>query len=243
MEYLLSSYKTIKEWGLRANEAELVAAVHVIQNFIVQHMSRDQRRSDPPVPYSQHPGLEFKRKGSTWMVSHKNEDWPLRLYARDVYYGTGRLLATLTLDRQDPGVPRPARILTSSVDLLTARQRTMFAEEAARRLTRAAGAEDQLKVQQQGITTLLDALLERLHDIRYEMDIVSLEDVELPTDLTPKYAVWPIVPKSRPGLLIAPSGSGKSTLAAGIAVGVVTGHEAVRGDDPAGEGQPPVLLL
>jgi len=38
MEYLLSSYKTIKEWGLRANEAELVAAVHVIQNFIVQHM-------------------------------------------------------------------------------------------------------------------------------------------------------------------------------------------------------------
>jgi len=192
-------------------------------------MSRDQRRSDPPVPYSQHPGLEFKRKGSTWMVSHKNEDWPLRLYARDVYYGTGRLLATLTLDRQDPGVPRPARILTSSVDLLTARQRTMFAEEAARRLTRAAGAEDQLKVQQQGITTLLDALLERLHDIRYEMDIVSLEDVELPTDLTPKYAVWPIVPKSRPGLLIAPSGSGKSTLAAGIAVGVVTGHDIVPG--------------
>src|SRR4029079_1755497 len=92
-----------------------------------------------------------------------------------------------------------------------------------------AGAEDQLKVQQQGITTLLDALLERLHDIRYEMDIVSLEDVELPTDLTPKYAVWPIVPKSRPRLLIAPSGSGKSTLAAGIAVGVVTGHDIVPG--------------
>jgi AAA domain-containing protein len=192
-------------------------------------MSRDQSRDEgPSVPFSRYPNLRFGRKGSTWQVTHRSEDWPLTLYARDVYYGTGRMLSTITLDRQDPGTPHPTRILTSSVDLLIARQRTNFAEEAARRLARASGPDEAaLKAQVTGVTTLLDALLERLSEVRYELDMVSLEDVPIPDDLTPRYAVWPLVPRMRPGLLIAPSGSGKSTLAAGVAVGVVTGTDIV----------------
>ena len=188
------------------------------------------RPANPSVPFSRHPSIKFGRRGNTWKATHRDEAWPLTLYARDVYYGTGRMLAVLTLDRQDPGMPNPVRILTSSVDLLTAAQRSRFAEESARRLDRASGgAGDKNSEQVVAITTMLDALLERVSEVRYELDLVSLEDVQIPADLTPQYAVWPIVPKSRPGLLIAPSGSGKSTLAGGIAVGVATGVDIVPG--------------
>lgn len=186
--------------------------------------------ANPAVPFSRYPNIKFSRRGSTWRATHRDEAWPLTLYARDVYYGTGRLLASLTLDRQDPGMPNPVRILTSSCDLLTAAQRTRFAEEASRRLDRAEGGEgakDAGRVA--AITTMLDALLERITEVRYELDMVSLEDVATPTDLTPKYAVWPLVPSARPGLLIAPSGSGKSTLAGGVALSVVTGVDVVPG--------------
>lgn len=186
--------------------------------------------ANPSVPFVRHPSLQFLRRGNTWKVNHREEAWPITLYARDVYYGTGRLLATLTLDRQDPGMPNPARILTGAVDLLTAAQRTRFAEEAARRMDRAQGGngakDESTKV---AITAMVDALLEKLAETRYDLEMVALFDVEVPEDLSPKYAVWPIVPKARPGLLIAPSGSGKSTLAGGIAVSVISGTDIVPG--------------
>lgn len=185
--------------------------------------------ANPAVPFVRHPNLTFGRRGSTWRVKHTSEAWPLTMYARDVYPGTARLLATLTLDRQDPGMRDPVRILTSSVDLLVARQRATFAKEAATRLARASGDDKVDGTQETAITSLLDALLEKLTEVRYDLEMVSLEDVEVPDDLTPKYAVWPIVPVARPGLLIAQSGSGKSTLAGGIALEVVSGVNVVPG--------------
>lgn len=127
-------------------------------------------------------------------------------------------------------MPSPARILTGAVDLLTAAQRTRFAEEAARRIDRASGgAGDKDESTKVAITTMVDALLEKLAETRYDLEMVSLFDVEVPEDLSPKYAVWPIVPKARPGLLIASSGSGKSTLAGAIALGMVSGVDIVPG--------------
>lgn len=39
MDALLGVMRTItREWGMHANGSELVAAVHVVQGFIVQHM-------------------------------------------------------------------------------------------------------------------------------------------------------------------------------------------------------------
>ena len=194
-------------------------------------MLSDKTATTPAVPFQRHPNIKFGRRGNTWQVTHRDEMWPFTLYARDVYYGTGRLLSVLTLDRKDPGMTEAVRILTGSVDLLTAAQRTRFAEEATRRVKRSEGGSDEEKDKRLtvAITTMVDALLERVTEVRYELDVVSLEDVEVPEDLTPKYVVWPLVPKARPGLLIAPSGSGKSTLAAGVAIGVATGNDLVPG--------------
>ena len=178
------------------------------------------------VPFARYPKLRFVHRGSTWSVEHP--DWPMRLSARDIYYGTGRLLATLSLDRTDVG--KPIRILTSSVDLLTARHRTTFATEAAKRHQRSVdGSRNEDPEIVISLTTLTDAMLERLLEAHFEIERIDLLDVEPPADRSPHYVVWPIVPHSRPGLLIAPSGSGKSTLAAGIAIGVVTGVDIVPG--------------
>jgi len=38
MSDLLSAYRRILGWGLKGNHAELLGAVHVMQNFIVQRM-------------------------------------------------------------------------------------------------------------------------------------------------------------------------------------------------------------
>lgn len=200
--------------------------------------------TNPAVPFVRYPFLNLSRRGSTWKVTHKDADrWPITLYARDVYPGTARLLSTLTLDRQDPGMEKPYRILTASIDLLIAARREGFAKEAAKRMDRAQGGAGERASEsiQVAIATMLDALLERLSEQRYELEIVSLADVELPTDLTPKYAVWPIVPNARPGLLIASSGSGKSTLAAGLSIGVVTGVNIVPGTEARVRG--PVLYI
>lgn len=205
-------------------------------------MPSDKKAAQPTVPFSRYPNIVFSRRGNTWMVKHRNEAWPFTLYARDVYYGTGRMPAILTLDRQDPGMPKPLRMLTSSLDLLIAARRASFAAEAVKRIKRAEGEdEDRDKSLETAITTMIDALLERVTEVRYDLDVVSLEDVVLPDDLTPKYAVWPIAPKARPGLLIAPSGSGKSTLAAGIAIGVATGHDIVPGISSRSNG--PVIYI
>lgn len=188
-------------------------------------------QTNPTVPFARYPSLKIGRRGNTWKVTHRDEAWPMTLYARDVYHGTARLLATLTLDRQDPGMKDPVRILTSSADLLTAAHRKRFAEEAAARLARASDNAEKDASHVTAITTMIDALLERLSEVRYEMDMVSMADVAMPTDLTPRYAVWPIVPAARPGLLIASSGSGKSTLAAGLSIAVTTGINIVPGTE------------
>lgn len=190
------------------------------------------------VPWVRYPKLQFFKNGSTWRVRHEDVSWPITLYARDIYYGTGRLLATLTIDRQDAGSDKPTRILTGNVDMLTAIQRTRFAEEASKRLSRTNGATGDFAVP---ITAMIDAMLERLQESKYEIDSVWLGDVEVPKDLTPKYVVWPIVPVARPGMLVAASGSGKSTLAAMIGLSVITGEEILPGIEPRIPG--PVIYI
>jgi len=188
------------------------------------------------VPFARYPTLQFFKNGSTWRVKHEDPSWPITIYARDIYYGTGRLLATLTLDRQDAGSEKPIRILTGSLDMLTAARRKGFAEEAARRLERGG-----MKDLATAIETMVDAMLERLEESRFEIDAIDLADVELPTDLTPKYVVWPIVPVARPGMLVAASGSGKSTLAALIGLSVMTGQTILPGIEPRISG--PVIYI
>lgn len=189
------------------------------------------------VPFVRYPKLSIRRKGSTWRVKHKDESWPIVIYARDIYFGTGRLLTTMTLDRHDEGRTSPTRILTSNVDLLVAARRKSFAEEASKRL-REAGAEGDLAV---SITTMIDALLEAISESKTTIDMVALEDVLVPDDLTPKYVVWPIVPHARPGMLVASSGSGKSSLAGLIGLSVSTGIEILPGIEPREEG--PVIYI
>lgn len=189
------------------------------------------------VPWVRYPKLQFFKNGSTWRVKHEDVSWPITLYARDIYYGTGRLLATLTIDRQDAGSEKPTRILTGNIDLLTAAQRTRFAKEASDRLQRT-NAKGDFTVP---ITSMIDAMLERLQESKYEIDAIPLNEVEIPADLTPQYVVWPIVPVSRPGMLVASSGSGKSTLAAMIGLSVITGEELLPGIEPRNPG--PVIYI
>lgn len=41
MEHLLAYMELVtKRWGLRTNEGELTAAIHVLQGFVIQHMLR-----------------------------------------------------------------------------------------------------------------------------------------------------------------------------------------------------------
>lgn len=189
------------------------------------------------VPSVHYPKLQFFRDGSTWRCRHEDPSWPITLYARDIYYGTGRLLTTLTLDRQDAGSIHPTRILTSSIDILTAIQRTRFASEASTRLQRTNASGDFTVA----ITSMLDAMNEQLVASKHEIDTVSLEEVAVPTDLTPKYLVWPIVPVARPGMLVAAAGSGKSTLAAMIGLTIVTGKIILPEIEPRVQG--PVIYI
>jgi hypothetical protein len=188
--------------------------------------------------FHRYPSLTFQRKGAIWRVRHRSAEWPFVLYARDIYYGTGRLLATLNFTREDEGVPEVG-ILTESCDLLTAAQRKRFAKEAAERVARAQGQEGAKF--QPSIETMVDAMLERLLEVRNEVEVTDLYDVEVPADLTPKYAVWPLVPVARAGMLVAPSGSGKSTLAGAVAVSVGHEVELIPGIEPRVSG--PVIYI
>jgi hypothetical protein len=38
MDALMTVMRTITRWGLRANVNEMMAAIHVLQGFVVQHM-------------------------------------------------------------------------------------------------------------------------------------------------------------------------------------------------------------
>jgi len=191
--------------------------------------------------FHRYPGLSFARKGSVWRCSWRDRSqWPLVLYARDLYYGTGRMLATLTLDREDEGSSKSSRILTESVDLLTAVQRKRFAKEASERLARAQGT-DKLDSFTQSIDTMIDAMLEQLTEAKHAVEVHDLYDIELPADLSPKYAVWPLVPVARAGMLVAPSGSGKSTLAGAVAVSVSHEVPMIPGIEPRVAG--PVIYI
>jgi hypothetical protein len=38
MDLLLAFMKRLDDWGLKANQAEMTAAIHVLQGFVVHHM-------------------------------------------------------------------------------------------------------------------------------------------------------------------------------------------------------------
>lgn len=179
--------------------------------------------------------IEFDQRGSTWTC--QDADWPIMLIGRSVYYGTGRILATLTLARSDV---KPAKtILTSQIDLLIATQRRNFSKEAARRLR--ASSESSEDANDMAIGALMDALLEKLLNAKNEIEVISVADIEIPKDLTPPYAVWPLIPVSRAGMLVGPSGQGKSGLAALAAISVTTGNAILERIEPRLEG--PVLYV
>jgi len=179
--------------------------------------------------------LKYEQRGSTWTC--EDEDWPVMLIGRRVYFGTGRILAQLTLARTDI---RPARtILTGQVDLLVPTQRRNFAREAARRLKESSTAgEEALEAAN---SALMDALLERLLNAQNEIEIISATDIVVPDDLTPAYAVWPLVPRSRAGMLVGPSGQGKSGLGLLAAISVATGQRILERIEPRAEG--PVFYI
>ena len=193
------------------------------------------------VPFQRYPSLRFSRRGTTWRVIHRDPSWPFTLYARDVYFGTGRLLSTLTLDRKVPGQDTPVRVLTSHVDLLTASHRKSFAKEAAERVARSSGDDDGPGSLAGPITAMLDALLERLQESRYELEEASLDNVDLPEDLAPFYPFWPLVPQARPGMLVAPSGSGKSSLGALVGLSLTSGSQLLERLEPRKPG--PVVYI
>lgn len=190
--------------------------------------------------FQRYPSLIFSKIGPVWRIGYRDPtEWPFALYARDVYHGTGRLLATLNFDREDDVLRTSVRILSENVDLLIAQRRERFAKKAAARIAQAQG-EEHTKLSP-SIETMVDAMLERLTESRYEVEILDLLDVPLPTDMATKYAVWPIVPVPRPGMIVAPSGSGKSTLAAGIALSTSHELEIIPGIEPRIPG--PVIYI
>ncbi len=173
------------------------------------------------IPEARFPGLTVERRGSTWRVVHKDDSWPVILYARNVYHGTARLNVTLTFDRHDPGMKSSVRLLVGAVDLLVHAQCERFAKSAAERLLRAQGDDEaKAKVWQTSFETMISAIRERLLESAGEVTMVDIATVDVPSDLTPRYAVWPLVPMMRAGMFVAPSGTGKSTIAAGVGLGV-----------------------
>lgn len=184
--------------------------------------------------------LTFERRGSTWLCTYKDRaQWPLFLIARRVYYGTGRTLATLTLARDVGDDTKAMSILTGQMDFQVITRRRDFAKEAAKRLKDTIeGSVEALDVT---ISAMLDALGERLLLAQNEVEEYDATDISLPIDLTPPYAVWPLVPQQRPGMLIAPSGTGKSGLALMLGLSVVTGKTIVERIEPRMQG--PVMYI
>lgn len=180
----------------------------------------------------------FEQRGSTWTCTYEGGSWPLTLIGRHVYYGTGRVLTTLTLARSSPN-GKLLSILTGQVDLLTATQRKNFSTLSAERLMQASDSKKEDLIA--AVSTMLDALLERLLAAQDEIEVFSLTDIKLPKDLTPPYALWPMVPRGRSGMLVGPSGQGKSASALMMAITVATGNKIVDRLEPRAEG--PVLYV
>lgn len=180
--------------------------------------------------------LQFERRGSTWVCF--DPQWELLLIARDLYHGTDRLLSTMTLARQlGDGTPNP-KVMTERVNLLIGTQRRGFAKECARRLASGPGTSEGIEV---GINSMIDGLLEHLLQLHGEIEVHALDDIILPADLTPRYALWPFVPASRPGMVVGPSGQGKSGFAGFGGLSVVTGKILLPRIDPQMQG--PVLYI
>lgn len=186
--------------------------------------------------------LVYEQKGRTWIVRYaQTARWPLYLIARNVYHGTGRLLTDLTLARTIEGGPKSydISILTAHVDLLTITRRTGFSKECASRLSDS--FEGGANVVEKAVGAMIDGLQERLLQDRGSIEIHSATEKDPPGDLAPPYVVWPLVPKSRPGMLIAPSGTGKSHFALLAGLSVVVGKALLPRVEPRSEG--PVLYV
>lgn len=160
------------------------------------------------------------------------------LIARDLYFGTERLLTTLTLARVVEGSAN-VRIQTERLDLLITSRCLTFAKESARRLKSAAiGNED---ANQTAILAMIEALKDHLLGKRGDIESYALPDIIVPADMTPRYTLWPIVPSSRPGMVVGPSGQGKSGFAGFAGLSVVTGLTLHPRLEPRIEG--PVLYI
>lgn len=180
--------------------------------------------------------LTFERRGSTWACF--DPAWDLLLVARNLYHGTDRLLGTMTLARSVDGVAN-LTIETERLDLLTARRCRDFAKECAHRLA-PSSKEDGVGLEI-GILSMLDGMREHLLLIHGQIEAYDLLDIKVPADLTPRYALWPFVPSSRPGMVVGPSGQGKSGFAAFGGLSVVTGKALLPRIDPKIQG--PVLYI
>lgn len=180
--------------------------------------------------------LTFERRGATWVAVESN--WELMLIARNVYPGTERLLATITLAREVPMAPR-VLILTDRLNLMTASHRDKFCKLSAERLRGLSKAKEEANAT--AISAMLDGLHEHLLVVGGQIESVDLGDIDVPENMTPPYTLWPMVPSSRPGMLVAPSGSGKSTLAGLIGLSVVTGKTILPRLEPHDQG--PVLYI
>lgn len=181
--------------------------------------------------------LTFDRRGSTWTVV--DDHWEVMLIARDVYYGTERCVVTLTMAREIPGEERQ-KILTERLDLMGSQKRKHFATEGGTRLHQL-GPKNTAEAYQAAMLTLIERFLEHLQTVNSSIESVSLTDIEIPDDMTPPYTVWPMVPSSRPGMLVSPSGSGKSTLAGAVGLSVVVGKAILPRLEPRIQG--PVLYI
>jgi hypothetical protein len=181
--------------------------------------------------------LVFEKRGTTWTC--RNPAWEVMLIARNVYHGTERIMATLTLARDVPNSPHQ-KILTDRLDLMVAARRTRFAKEAASRIA-AIGSKASAGANEASVLNMVEGFMEHLIAVSGEIESHSLLDIEELEDMTPPYTLWPMVPSSRPGMLVSPSGSGKSTLAAAIGLSVATGASILERLDPRVEG--PVLYI
>lgn len=187
--------------------------------------------------------LIYERLGPrTWVCHYEPlSRWPFRLWARNVYPGTGRLLADLSYTRVVEGGPKTQEfnVLTEHLDLMIISRQRGFSKNVAHLL------KETVESGEEGVDatvgTMLRGLQEKLIENRGSIEIVNLLDIPLPKDLTPPYAVWPLVPKSRPGMLVAPSGTGKSAFALLVGLSVATGKILLPRIEPRSEG--PVLYV
>ena len=95
----------------------------------------------PAVPLIAPGSLIYERRGRA-VVCHPRElmTFPMVLTARRIYFGTERLITTLSLGRVDEARPKfSLNVLTSQINLSIASQRDQFAKSATHRLAGSAG--------------------------------------------------------------------------------------------------------